>query len=100
MDETIKIAIAGRFRNTELGFLRIRRNLAIEDFSDSETEDLLRRILLATPTEHIIKKGKNYYFNCPAFDAILTVNSHSHTIVTAKRISQDGGCGSRNHSRF
>jgi hypothetical protein len=58
MDESIKLAIAGRFRDTELAFLRIRRNLAIDDFSDRETENLLRKILLATPTEYIEKKGR------------------------------------------
>jgi hypothetical protein len=74
------------FRNTELGFLRIRKNLKIEDYSDLATENYLRGILLSTPLDNIEKKGKNYYFTATEYNAILTVNSHSLTIITAKQI--------------
>jgi len=99
MDETIKLAIAGRFKNTEPGFLRIKRNLGMNDFSDGEIENLLRKIILATPEEFIETRGKNHYFKCPAFNAVLTVHSHSYTIITAKRISQNRVCCSRSDSR-
>lgn len=86
MHENLKASIADNFKNTKLGFLRIRKNLQIEDYSDIETEKYLREILLSTPIGHIEKKGKNYYFSSYDFNAILTVNSYSLTIITAKLI--------------
>ena len=86
MNETLRISIAEQFRNTTLGFLRIKRNLDILHFSDAETEAYLQNIILATPLEDIEAKGKNYYFKYFESNAILTVNSHSFTIITAKQI--------------
>jgi len=86
MDEDFKLFIADRFKNTELGFLRIRKNLGVIDYSDEATERFLREIILATPVEKIAKQGKNYYFTCIKFNALLTVNSHSFTVITAKKI--------------
>jgi hypothetical protein len=86
MNKYLKTSIVKNFRNTELGFLRIRKNLKIQDYSDRATENYLRGILLSTPLDCIEKKGKNYYFTSTKFNAILTVNSHSLTIITAKQI--------------
>ena len=86
MNETLRISIAEKFRNTTLGFSRIKRNLDILHFSDAETEAYLKKILLSTPLEDIEAKGKNYYFKYFESNAILTVNSHSFTIITAKQI--------------
>lgn len=86
MDKILKSQIAGNFRNTELGFLRIRRNLKIEGYTNLNTEKHLKDIILATPLECIESKGKNHYFSCEKFNAIVTVNSHSLTIITAKQI--------------
>ena len=88
MNEVLKTTIVKNFRNTPLGFLRIRRNLDIFHFSDSETEIYLRKIILSTPLEDIETKGKNHYFKCIKNNAILTVNSHSLTIITAKQIDK------------
>ena len=85
MNETLRISIAEKFRNTTLGFLRIKRNLDILHFSDAEIEGYLKKILLSTPLENIETKGKNYYFKYFESNAILTVNSHSFTIITAKK---------------
>jgi len=38
MNGPLKILIARKFRNTPMGFLRIKKNLDIIKFSDSETE--------------------------------------------------------------
>ena len=92
MDETLKLSIAAQFKNTELGFLRIKKNLGLVSFSDSETENFLKRLILATPVEHIETKGKNHYFNCSEFNATLTINSHSFTIITAKKIAINQSC--------
>jgi len=84
MDKNLKKNISKNFGNTELGFLRIKRNLQINNYSDLEIENYLRKIILSTPLEHIETKGKNHYFKCTKFNAILTVNAHSLTVITAK----------------
>ena len=89
MNQALKTTIANNFGNTALGFLRIRRNLDILHFSDTETEVYLENIISLTPLEDIETKGKNHYFKCLEKDAILTVNSHSFTIITAKRIDKE-----------
>jgi len=89
MNETLKISISKKFRNTPMGFLRIRRNLDIVEFSDSETEAYLRKTILATHLDEIETKGKNHYFKCLKNNAILTVNSHTFTIITAKIINKN-----------
>ncbi|GBE17406.1 hypothetical protein BMS3Abin15_01251 [bacterium BMS3Abin15] len=88
MNETQKISIVKNFRNTPLGFLRIKRNLNVFHFSDPETEAYLRNILRLTPLENIETKGKNHFFKCFEKNAILTVNSRTFTIITAKGIDK------------
>lgn len=88
MENNQKSTIADQFKNTELGFLRIKKNLSIVHFSDEETEIYLRKIILSTPLEYIETKGKNHYFKCFEYNAILTVNAHSFTIITAKQINK------------
>ena len=88
MDDILKATIADQFQNTELGFLRIKKNLNIVYFTDGETEKYLRKIILSTPLEHVETKGKNHYFKCFEHNAILTVNSHTFTVITAKRIEK------------
>jgi len=89
MNETLKISIAKKFKNTPMGFMRIKRNLDILKFSDSETETYLRKTILSTPLEEIETKGKNHYFKCFKNNTILTVNSHTFTIITAKKINKN-----------
>ena len=88
MDINLKTSIANKFRNTSLGFVRIKNNLRINNFTDNETENLLRNIILSTPLQDIVTKGKNYYFKCLEYNAILTVNSYTFTIITAKIINK------------
>jgi hypothetical protein len=88
MNKTLQISISKKFKNTSLGFLRIKKNLNIIHFSDIETETYLRKIILATPLEQIKTKGKNHYFKCTKYNAILTVNSHTFTLITAKLIDK------------
>lgn len=86
MNENLRTSIADKFRNTPLGFLRIRKNLNIAYFTDSETEYFLKKIILSTPLEDIETKGKNHYFKCLKHNAILTINAHTFTVITAKKI--------------
>ena len=90
MNIHLKTSLADKFRNTSLGFVRIKNNLSINHFTDNETEDLLRKIILSTPLLDIVTKGKNYYFKCLEYNAILTVNSYTFTIITAKIIKKKG----------
>lgn len=43
MNETLKKFITDKFKNTELGFCRIKRNLRIVHYTDSETEKYLKK---------------------------------------------------------
>ena len=88
MNINFRTSIANKFRNTSLGFLRIKKNLGISHFTNSETENLLRKIILSTPLQDIETKGKNHYFKCLECNAILTINSHTFTIITAKQIKK------------
>lgn len=85
MNETRRENIANNFRNTELGYLRIKKNLKITHFKNSETESLLKKIILSTSLKDIQTKGKNHYFLCLSENAILTINSNTLTIITAKQ---------------
>ena len=86
MNINLKTSIADKFKNTSLGFVRIKNNLNINHFTDNETEILLRKIILSTPLEDVVTKGKNHYFKCLEYNAILTINSYTFTIITAKKI--------------
>ena len=85
MKNNLKTSIAENFKNTELGLLRIKRNLQINSYSDAKTENYLREIIISTPIEYIETRGKNHYFINTKFNAVLTINSHSLTIITAKK---------------
>ena len=87
MKSSLKTSIAENLKNTELGFLRIKRNLQINSYSDPKTENYLREIMISTPLENIETRGKNHYFRNTKFNAVLTVNSHSLTVITAKKIN-------------
>lgn len=63
--------------------------------SDGEIERILRKSILSTPLNNVEKKGKNYYFKCFEYDAVLTINSHTLTIITAKKIVKDGPATNR-----
>lgn len=88
MNELLKTSVVNNFKNTPLGFLRIRKNLAVDHLSDIETEAYLKKILSSTPLDDIESKGKNHYFKSEKMNAILTVNSHSFTIITAKPLDK------------
>lgn len=88
MNETLKLSISNEFRNTKMGFIRIKKNLDITNLSDDKTEIYLKEIILSTPIENIESIGKNHYFKNIKYNAILTVNSHTFTIITAKQINK------------
>jgi len=88
MNVALRKSIADQLKNTSLGFIRIKRNLSLIHFTDNETEKYLRKIILSTPLEDVETKGKNHYFKCLEYNAVLTVNAHTFTIITAKQIDK------------
>jgi hypothetical protein len=86
MNHHLRISISDNFRNTELGIFRIKRNLKLPELSIGELEVFLKNVLLSTPLDTIETKGKNHYFTNHDHNAVLTVNSGSLTIITAKKI--------------
>ena len=67
-----------KIHTTELGALRISKNLRLSDI-DVVTwcKDKIQN------ANDIVKKGKNFYVQVD--DAIITVNSQSFTIITAHK---------------
>lgn len=67
-----------KIHTTELGVVRIQRNLGI-------TSDVVRytKEKVLDPNSEIYKKGKNYYV--VNNDEIFTINSYSYTIITAHK---------------
>lgn len=68
-----------KLHTTELGVVRIKRNLALE------TDDVVGwcRERIASDSAVITRNGKNWYINIDA--CIITVNAYSFTIITAHR---------------
>lgn len=67
-----------KLHTTELGVVRIKRNLSLE--TDDVVEWCKEKIKL--PNAEIVRRGKNYYAEIDG--CVITVNAHSFTIVTAK----------------
>ena len=65
-----------KIHTTPLGAERIKRNLGLE--TDDAAAWCKEKIKQA---DEIIRKGKNWYVYTN--NAIITVNAHSHTIITA-----------------
>ena len=67
-----------KIHTTELGIVRIKRNLELE------TNDVVKWCKNKIKKENkIYKKGKNWYVSGKEF--IITINAHSHTIITAHK---------------
>lgn len=66
-----------RLHTTELGALRIRRNLCLD--ADDVVAWCAEKI--GAPQAKITRKGKNWYVR--ADGCVITVNAHSCTIITA-----------------
>ena len=69
-----------RLHTTELGVVRIKRNLGLE------VADVVAwcRAEIENTTSSITRKGKNWYITTK--ECIITVNAHSYTIITAHKI--------------
>lgn len=69
-----------RLHTTPLGEQRIRKNLKIDC---ADVVEYCQKII-ADKNCNISKNGKNFY--CEAEGVVITVNSFSYTIITAKQI--------------
>ena len=67
-----------KIHTTELGNLRLKRNLKIK--TDGVIKWCVRKI---KHTDRIIRKGKNWYVYID--DIVLTVNAGSFTVITGKK---------------
>ena len=69
-----------RLHTTELGIVRIKRNLSLK------TDDVVQwcRSKIQDSNSVITRNGKNWYVLID--NAIITVNAHSYTIITAHKI--------------
>ncbi|MEH6477910.1 MAG: DUF3781 domain-containing protein [Sneathiella sp.] len=83
--ETTKEYIADNFQNTELGLVRIAKNLGLQALSADDLISHCQDIIQSTPIEDVEIRGKNYYFYCKEYSAVLTINRSSLGIITAKR---------------
>lgn len=68
-----------KVHTTELGILRIKRNLSLD------TDDIVEWCKDKISSAHAIitRRGKNWYVNVD--DIVITVNVHSYTIITAHK---------------
>ncbi len=67
---------------TPMGIERIKRNLSI----DADPVEWCKAAIL-NPEAEITRQGKNYYIKSNG--AVITVNTHSFTIITAHRIKEN-----------
>ena len=79
MNKDIVISNIDKIHTTNMGIDRIKRNL---NLTNVDAVEYCINVIKDTDS-NIIKKGKNYY--CILNDIIITINSYSYTIITAKR---------------
>lgn len=69
-----------QLHTTELGIVRIKRNLSLD------TDDIVSwcKEQIQDPDAFIVRKGKNWYVNVHNYE--ITINAYSYTIITAHKI--------------
>lgn len=74
-----------KLHTTQLGIVRIKRNLSLD------TEDVVGwcKMKTASADAVIVRKGKNWYVK--AGEDIITVNAYSYTIITAHKEKETKG---------
>lgn len=67
---------------TDLGVVRIKRNLSLDE------DDIVKwcREKIQNPNAYITREGKNWYIDIE--DCKITVNAYSYTIITAHKIKK------------
>ena len=69
-----------RLHTTELGVIRIKKNLSLN------VENLIEwcKEKISLSNAKIIRKGKNWYITID--NCIITVNAYSYTVITAHKV--------------
>ena len=78
-DDNPLLSNLGKIHTTELGAMRIRKNLDLQ--TNDPVSWCVRKIKQA---DSIVRRGKNWYVYVGDF--VLTINAHSYTIITAHRV--------------
>ena len=77
-EKDIFLSDISRLHTTELGAVRIMKNLGI-----TEEPVLFCKGIILRDDCNIFRQGKNWY--CETDDIIITINAHSFTIITAHK---------------
>ncbi|MBE5851808.1 MAG: DUF3781 domain-containing protein [Lachnospiraceae bacterium] len=79
LTETELLKNLEKIHTTELGVIRIKRNLSLD------TDDVVKwcKDKIKSDSAVITRKGKNWYVRVD--DCIITVNAFSYTIITAHK---------------
>jgi hypothetical protein len=78
-DKSELIFNLGKLHTTDLGIVRIKKNLSLD--TDNVVEWCNKKI--SDSDAVIIRKGKNWYINIENCE--ITVNAYSYTIITAHK---------------
>ncbi|ARV16179.1 DUF3781 domain-containing protein [Polaribacter sp. SA4-12] len=70
---------------TKLVYERINKKLKT-NFSNDESEILIKKVLEETVIENYIKKGKNFYISNNQYNIRITINSNTFRVITVDRI--------------
>ena len=78
--ENSLISSLDRLKTTELGVVRIKRNLSLD------TDDVVKWCCeeITKPTATIMRRGKNWYVRIDGCE--ITINAYSYTIITAHKV--------------
>ena len=76
MDKDILIKNINLIHTTEMGIIRIKKNL----FINEDVVNYCKKVII-NPMTNIYQKEKNYY--CELNNIRLTINAYSYTIITA-----------------
>lgn len=78
MNKTDELLVnLNKLHTTELGVVRIKRNLSLD------TDDVIEwcKTKIRSANAVVTKKGKNWYVN--ADNCIITIHAYSYTVITA-----------------
>jgi hypothetical protein len=70
---------------TELVYQRINKKLSV-NFSKTESEQLIKKVLGETHVDFYEKSGKNFYISNKENNIKITVNSNTFRIITVDKL--------------
>jgi len=80
LDVNPLIANIDKLHTTELGIVRVRRNIELQT---NDVVQWCKKIILNKNCK-ITRKGKNWYASIDS--VIITINSHNYSIITAHKM--------------